>query len=195
MANVCPQTGPALARHSTVKLEAALRAIDAANADDPRILVVRGSSRPWALGEGELATLWLEQLRPDAGDALRIAVRAHHLRRFETPRATYPEGRAGYLQWRKHLYDVASDHVTAILRDVGYDDDTVKRVAQLMHKRDLKTDGDAQTYEDVLCLAFLESQFDAFAARTDADKLATIVTKTLAKMSDAAKAAWERFSA
>ncbi len=176
-------------------LQAALDAIDAANAQDPRTLVVRGSSRPWCLGEAELATLWLAELAPDATDALRIAVRAHHLKRFETPRASYPEGRAGYLKWRKHLYDVAAEHAATIMREAGYDDATVDRVAQLMHKRNLTTDPDAQTYEDVLCLAFLESQFADFAARTEPEKLNTIVVKTFAKMSDAAKLAWENFSA
>ena len=174
-----------------MKLEAALQAIDAANAEDPRTLVVRGSSRPWALGEAELATSWLDVLRPDADDALRLAVRAHHLRRWETPRKSFPDGRAGYLKWRKHLYDVAARHAASVLRDAGYDDATVERVANLMHKRNLKTDPDAQTYEDVLCLVFLESQFEDFAARTEPEKLDGIVSKTLAKMSDAAKAAWD----
>jgi hypothetical protein len=177
-----------------VKLSAAIAAIDAANAEDPRTLVVRGSSRPWALGEGELASTWLDTLRPDAPNTLRIAVRAHHIRRWETPRSSYPDGRAGYLKWRTHLYDVAADHAAAVMRTAGYDDADVARVEQLMHKRKLTTDPDAQTYEDVLCLVFLESQFGDFAARTDADKLDTIVTKTLAKMSDDAKQAWEAFS-
>jgi hypothetical protein len=178
-----------------VNLEAALDAIDAANAEDPRILVVRGSSRPWALGEGELATLWLEHLRPDASDELRIAARGHHIRRWETPRTSYPEGRAGYLKWRKHLYDVAFEHVARIAHDAGYDEAAIDRIGNLMHKRALKTDADAQAYEDVLCLVFLESQFSEFAARTEADKLDGIVAKTLAKMSDAAKAAWEQYPA
>jgi hypothetical protein len=72
---------------------------------------------------------------------------------------------------------------------------TIERVGDLMHKRALKSDADAQTYEDALCLVFLESQFNEFAARTDPEKLDGIVTKTLAKMSDAAKVAWETFSA
>jgi hypothetical protein len=178
-----------------VNLEAALDAIDAVNAQDPRILEVRGSLRPWALGEGELATQWLATLAPDASDTLRIAVRAHHIRRWETPRDSFPEGRAGYLKWRTHLYDVAAQHVSEIMREAGYDDDAIAHAVQLMHKRNLRTDAEAQTYEDVLCLVFLESQFADFAARTDDAKLATIVDKTLAKMSDAAKAAWEAFRA
>ncbi|HVV36471.1 MAG TPA: DUF4202 domain-containing protein [Acidimicrobiales bacterium] len=178
-----------------MNLEAALDAIDAANAQDPRTLVVRGSSRPWALGEGELASQWLATLSPDASDALRIAVRAHHLRRWETPRASFPEGRAGYLKWRTHLYDVAAQHAADAMRAAGYDDETIARVATLMHKRNLRTDDEAQTYEDVLCLVFLESQFTEFAQRTDPEKLDGIVTKTLAKMSDAARAAWQNFAA
>ena len=177
-----------------MNFRAAIDAIDAANAEDPRTLVVRGSSRPWSLGEGELATIWLDELRPDASEALRIAVRAHHLRRWETPRSTYPEGRSGYLKWRKHLYDVAADHAADAMRAAGYDDGAIDRVATIMHKRSLTTDADAQSYEDVLCLVFLESQFADFAARTEPDKLDGIVTKTLAKMSDAAKTAWETFS-
>ncbi len=98
------------------------------------------------------------------------------------------------MKWRKHLYDVASDHAAAILRDAGYDEAAVERVAELMHKKNLRADEDAQTYEDVLCLVFLESQFHEFAERTDPDKLDGIVAKTLAKMSDGAKSAWEEFS-
>jgi len=176
------------------QFEAASVAFDAANANDPRVLSVRGADRPWTLGEAELATIWLDALEPDASEPLRLAIRAHHIRRWETPRRSYPEGRAGYLKWRKHLYDIAFDHTATILRDNGYNDATVARVGELMHKRNLRGDAEAQTYEDVLCLVFLESQFNDFAARTDPEKLDGIVAKTLAKMSDRAKAAWEAFS-
>lgn len=175
------------------QFEAASFAFDEANSADPRVLRVRGKDRPFALGEAELATLWLDTLEPDASEPLRLAVRAHHLRRWETPRASYPDGRAGYLKWRKHLYDVAFDNAAAIMRTTGYDEQTVARVGELMHKADLGGDPEAQAYEDVLCLVFLESQFNEFASRTDPDKLQRIVTKTLAKMSDRAKAAWEEF--
>lgn len=177
-----------------MNIGAAIDAVDAVNSEDPRTLSVRGSSRPWSLGEGELATLWLDELEPNPSDALRIAVRAHHIRRWETPRSTFPEGRAGYLKWRKHLYDVAFDHTAAIMREAGYPENVIERTGDFMHKRSLKTDPEAQTYEDVVCLVFLETQFDDFAAKTDPGKLDGIVAKTLVKMSDRAKAAWEAFS-
>lgn len=177
------------------RLTQVIAALDAANAHDPRTLVVRGSSRPFALGEAELATIWLEQLAPEASDELRIAVRAHHVRRWETQRASYPEGRAGYLKWRRHLYDVHAGHAAEAMRANGYDDDAIARVDTIMHKRSMAKDAEVQTYEDVLCLVFLESQFADFAAKTEPALLDTVVEKTLAKMSDAGKAAWEAHTA
>ena len=168
-----------------------IEALDAQNAEDPRTLVVRGFSRPFCLGEAELATVWLETLHPDAGDELRVAVRAHHVRRWETPRSSYPDGRAAYLRWRRHLYDVHAGHAAAAMRDAGYDEAAVARVGEIMHKRDLKGDPEVQAYEDALCLVFLETQFRDFADRMNSPELDVVVTKTLAKMSDAARAAWE----
>jgi len=176
-------------------LQAAFVALDAVHATDPRSLAVRGASVPWTLGEAKLGTLWLAKLAPDASEALSLAVRAHHLRRWETPRTSYPEGRAAYLKWRKDLYSIAFEHAAAILREVGYDHAVIERMSSLMHKRNLKTDAEAQTYEDVLCLVYLESQHAEFSARTDPAKVDGIVAKTLAKMSDAAKNAWAEFSA
>ena len=34
-------------------------------------------------------------------ETLLLAARAHHLRRWELPRDSYPVGRAGYLRWRR----------------------------------------------------------------------------------------------
>ena len=59
-----------------------------------------------------------------------------------------------------------------ILRGVGYDDDTIARVQDLVRKRGLGKDPEVQTLEDALCLVFLETQFDDLAARLDPEKLA-----------------------
>ena len=81
--------------------EAAVVAIDAANAEDPNHVVVRGDDVPLALAHGRLAAEWIDRLVPDADDTLRLAARGHHLRRWELPRSSYPEGKAGYLRWRR----------------------------------------------------------------------------------------------
>ena len=79
----------------TDRLQAALDAIDAANADDPNRTFVRGESRPKELAHSELATEWVRRLDPEASDALLIAARAHHIRRWEVLRSDSPDGKAG----------------------------------------------------------------------------------------------------
>ena len=81
----------------TSSLDNVLAAIDAANREDPTA-TARG---PLALAQGELASDWLDRLAPNAGPELAVAARAHHLRRWELRRDTYPEGRAGYLSGAK----------------------------------------------------------------------------------------------
>jgi hypothetical protein len=162
----------------------AIAAIDAANADDPNTLVVRGQERPKELAHAELVSEWVRRLRPDAGEALLLAARAHHLRRWAVPRESYPEGRAGYLRWRRDLHERHARDVGALLSAEGYDELAVARVQKLVRKRDLGRDPDVQALEDALCLVFIETQFADLAARTDPEKMVDVTRKTLAKMSD-----------
>jgi len=161
----------------------ALSRIDAANADDPNVELVDGVRRPKELVYGERMSEWLERLRPDASEALRLAVRAQHIRRWEIPRDRYPQDRAGYKRWRTDLAKFHAETAAAILRQCGYDDDTIARVQSLLRKEQLKRDPDAQTLEDVACLVFLRYYFAPFAEQHDDDKLVTIVRKTWNKMS------------
>src|SRR6266540_2353782 len=154
----------------------AIEAIDAANADDPNRLVVRGVQRPKELAHAELVTEWLQKLDPDASEALLLAGRAHHIKRWTIPRSSYPEGRSGYLRWRRALHEVHAD--------VGYDSAVVDRVRDLVRKRGLGRDPDAQAIEDALCLVFIETQLLDLAARLDHDKVVDVVAKTMRKMSD-----------
>src|SRR4051812_20101271 len=110
------------------RFDRAIAAIDAANADDPNRIVVRGVERPKELAHAELMTEWVGRLRPDAGEALLLAARAHHIRRWTSPRSDYPEGRKGYLRWRTDLHKVHADAVGHILEAEGYDAATIARV-------------------------------------------------------------------
>jgi hypothetical protein len=168
------------------RFDRAIAAIDAANADDPNTIVVHGEPRPKELAHAELASDWVVVLRPDASEALRLAARAHLLRRWTVPRTSYPAGRAGYLRWRRDLHEQHAREVGEILQGVGYDDATIARVQDLVRKRGLGKDPEVQTLEDALCLVFLETQFHDLAARLDRDKLDGVVDKTLKKMSPAA---------
>ena len=169
------------------RFAAAIAAIDAANADDPARIVVRGVERPKELAHAELVSEWVDRLRPDASEALRLAARAHHIRRWTVPRSSYPQGRAGYLKWRRDLHGVHADEVGGILAGLDYDTVTIERVQEIVKKRNLAKDPDVQVLEDALCLVFIETQFHDLAARTEPEKMVDIVRKTLAKMSDDGK--------
>jgi hypothetical protein len=161
----------------------AIARIDLANSADPRSEPGPTGSRPRELVYGERMSAWLMRLAPDASEALQLAVRAQHIRRWQIPRTDYAEGRDGYRQWRTRLAQFHAETVSAILREAGYDEATVARVAALVRKEKYKTDAEAQTLEDVACLVFLENHFEEFAAHKDEAKLIDILQKTWRKMS------------
>ena len=104
--------------NARLRLERALAAIDAANADDPHTIDIGGQPRAKELAHAELMTAWIERLVETPTDAQRLAARAHHLRRWISPRDTYPEGRAGYLKWRRDQGVRQAEEVTAILESL-----------------------------------------------------------------------------
>ena len=165
------------------RLRRALAAIDAANAGDPHRLRVRGDSRPKELAHAELVSEWVARLAPDPGEALLLAARAHHLRRWTIPRSEYPAGRLGYLRWRRALQVLHAREVAAILTAEGYDESTIRRVQDLVQKQHLGRDAEVQILEDALCLVFLETQLHDLGARLDDEKLLGVLRKTLRKMS------------
>jgi hypothetical protein len=164
-------------------LRRALAAIDAANADDPHRLRVRGGWRPKEIAHAELATEWVERLAPDPSEALRLAARAHHLRRWTIARSDYPTGRRGYHRWRRALQALHAREAGAILADAGYDGATIRRVQAMVQKQGLGSDPEVQVLEDALCLVFLETQLHDLAARLEEEHLLTVLRRTLAKMS------------
>ncbi|HEX4868648.1 MAG TPA: DUF4202 domain-containing protein [Acidimicrobiales bacterium] len=167
------------------RFERAIAAIDAANADDPHVIEVRGAVRPKEQAHAELMSEWVLALDPAADEAQLLAARAHHLRRWTSPRASYPEGRAGYLRWRTALRKQHATEVADILVDVGYGPEVVERVQAIVEKRGLGTDPAAQVHEDALCLVFLETQLAGTAARLGDAKAVEVIRKTAAKMSPA----------
>lgn len=140
--------------------------------------------RPRELVQAERLSTWVLRLEPGASEALRLAARCQHLRRWEIPRDSYPAGRLGYLEWRKALGKFHADHAAAILTGVGYDSDVVERVRTINQKKALKLDPDVQTMEDALCLVFLEYEADEFARKHPPEKVVDILRKTWRKMSE-----------
>ncbi len=172
-------------RGLSAPLERASAAIDAANAEDPTTVVVRGESVPLALAHGRLAADWVAALGFAGDDAVLLAARAHHLRRWEMPRASYPAGRAGYLRWRRDQKARHARDVAGLLAAAGYDESTVARVQSLIRRDGLGVDAGAQAVEDAACLVFLETQLAEVATRMPRAQLVAVIRKTAGKMSAA----------
>jgi hypothetical protein len=166
-----------------------MAAIDAANAVDPHRVMVDGVERPKELAHADVAERWVRRLDPMADEAQLLAARAHHLRRWVSPRADYPEGRAGYLRWRADQKRRQATEVNEILLAAGYDATMGERVAALVAKRGLGHDPQVQTHEDALCLTFLQFQFTELADRLGDDHTVEVLAKTISKMSPAGLAA------
>jgi hypothetical protein len=147
---------------------------------------VDGEVRPKEQAHAELMTAWVQQLDPEADDAQLLAARAHHLRRWSIPRADFPEGRAGYLRWRRTLNRQHADEVAAILDAEGYGPEVVERVQAIIRKEALRADPAVQVHEDALCLVFLQTQLGSLAVQLSAHgpgKAEDVLHKTVAKMS------------
>lgn len=163
----------------TDRLQKALALIDTANAADPK-----GEAQPY----GERMSVELVRLFPDASDVLRIAARGQHVERWLLPRTDYPEGKAGYLEWRREQARRHALRVGGIMAEAGYPAADRERVGVLLRKEGLKRDPEVQALEDVICLVFLRWYFADFSAKHDPTSVLDIVRKTARKMSDAGRA-------
>lgn len=123
-------------------------------------------------------------LDPSASLALRFAAASQHLERWVLPRASFPMDVLGYKRWRSELARHHAARAGGVLRELGYDEALIGRVGELLTKKNLKGDPEVQTLEDAICLVFVETELEAFARKHDDEKVASILRKTLAKMSD-----------
>jgi hypothetical protein len=170
------------------KFAAALLRFDTENSRDPNSEIAGGISHPRELLYAQRLTDWVLRLRPDASEALRLAARCQHICRWESPRGNYPMNRAGYLKWRADLKKFHAEKSGSILREAGYDGETIRRVQDLNLKKNFPADAEIRVLEDALCLVFLEFQFAGLAAKTDEDKTINALQKSWGKMSEAARA-------
>ncbi len=165
----------------------AVRRFDELNSADPRHELVAGSSIPRELLDAKRLCAWVMRLAPDASEALRLAARCQHLCRWQIPRDTYPQTRAGYHQWKTELKRFHATKSAEVLRAVGYPDDVIARVSDLNLKKNFPADPEVRVIEDALCLVFLEFQFAPLAAKLDDEKTINALQKSWAKMTDAAR--------
>ena len=158
----------------TDRLNRALELIDAANAADPK-----GE----ALVYGQRMSAELARLFPDASEVLQVAARGQHVERWLLPRSDYPEGKAGYLDWRREQGRRHGLRVAGIMAEAGFPAEDGDRVGVLLRKEGIKRDPEVQALEDVICFVFLKWYFSPFAADRGEEQTLDIVQKTARKMS------------
>ncbi|WP_170607136.1 DUF4202 domain-containing protein [Ruegeria arenilitoris] len=168
----------------TARMQLVLDAIDAANSQDPNL----ENGTPEALLYGQRMTAELERLFPNASEELQIAARGQHVERWKLKRSEYPEGRAGYLAWRKAQGEFHAKVVMTYMKDAGYDHEQLETASQMLRKQGIKRDAEVQALEDVICFVFLKWYFQPFAAKHSSEKIQRIVEKTARKMSSDGRA-------
>ena len=157
--------------------------IDAAHAADP---ARAADGRAAELVYADRMEDWVVRLVPDAPPLLRLAARSQHLERWVVPRTTFPEGKIGYLAWRKSLYTKQAERARGLLLSTGVSAEDADAVATWVSKTGLKTNPGTQALEDAACLVFLENELGAFAANHadyPREKFTDILKKTWRKMS------------
>lgn len=169
------------------QFERAIALFDAANAADPN----QDEGQPKELLYAKRMSEMLARFAPEASEAVRLAVRAQHIRRWTVPRSDYPMTKEGYYAWRTGLYKFHAETAGELMREAGYDDDMIGRVKAAVGKRGLKVNPETQLLEDVIDLVFIEHYMLAFAGSKpdyDEEKWLTIIKKTWNKMSEAGRA-------
>ncbi|PNH04834.1 hypothetical protein TSOC_009026 [Tetrabaena socialis] len=154
---------------------------------------VDGQQVPYELAYSRWLSGWVLALCADAGreagEELRITARGQHVERWKVPRASYPEGRVAYLQWREDLKKQHAATTTRLMAAAGYGTDSCKY-------------GGRRAVGVVGCLmqgvqVFLERQFDEFLLKLGAGgdeaaaeaKMVDILQKSWRKMGELGRAA------
>jgi len=168
------------------RYQAAIAAFDQANAEDPNKEVFEGNTYPKELLYAQRMTDMQERYAPDASEAVKLACRAQHIQRWKSARSSFPMDRQGYLQWRTGLYKFHAETAGSLMKQAGYDDETIARVKAIVSKKALKVNPETQMMEDVVDLVFIEHYMIGFATshpEYDEAKWIEIIRKTWQKMS------------
>ncbi|MDP2794677.1 MAG: DUF4202 domain-containing protein [Sulfurisoma sp.] len=171
----------------TDRFRRAIELFDAANAEDPN----RDEGQPKELLYARRMTEMLGRFAPDATEAVQLAVRAQHIRRWTVPRGNYPMTKEGYHAWRTGLYTFHGETAGELLRQAGHDEVMIERVKTAVGKKGIKVNPETQLLEDVTDLVFIEYYMLGFAgqhADYSEEKWIEIIRKTWKKMSDNAHA-------
>ncbi len=169
------------------RLALALRRFEEANAEDPNCEEFDG--KPWPKEQlyARRVKAWVARLVDNPSEVLILASHCQHLRRWSIPRETYPATKPGYLKWRADLKKFHAIESGTILRECGYEEQTIAAVQALNLKTNFPADPESRVLEDALCLVFLEFQMDHLASKTSEEKMINALQKSWKKMTETAR--------
>ncbi len=171
---------------TTPHFQAAIAAFDLANGEDLNKEMFDGKIFPKELLYAQRMTDMQQRFAPEASEAVKLAVRAQHIQRWKIPRGDYAMDKPGYMLWRTGLYKFHAETAGNLMKQAGYDDGMIARTKLIISKKNLKSDPETQTMEDIVDLVFIEHYMLAFAGQHpeyDEAKWITIIKKTWNKMS------------
>ena len=113
------------------KLQKAIDLFDELNRQDPNQVEWDGKMYAAEYFYALQLYTWVIQLEPAAGDHLLLASRSQHIGRWKSPRKLYPEGKAGYLNWRKDLAKFHAATAGGLMQTAGYVGEDIKAVKRL----------------------------------------------------------------
>ncbi len=173
-----PQLKPLIAQ--------AIAQLQKLNAEDPNELVFEGQTHKKEVLFAERLSVWVHKLEGEPSAALQVAAYGQHVERWKSLRTDYPEGRVGYLKWRKDLSKRHAEVTCKVAAEVGLPEDVVEAIRRINLKQDLRGNRETQVMEDALCLSFLEHEYAEFSGKHEDEKVVDIVQKTWGKMSEKA---------
>lgn len=165
-------------------LQRVLDKIDDLNKRDPNKVIQDGQEISKEVLYSLRMTERLHVFHSEPSEVLQIAARAQHIERWTIARKDYPMTREGYKKWRTDLAGHHSEVTASLMKEEGYSEQEVDLVRELLTKKNLKTNPEVQTLEDVICLVFLEHYFEDFANSLSEEKIISILKKTWMKMSE-----------
>lgn len=162
------------------RLDRTFAVIDEVNKMDPNTEIVNGKALPkeWVYGIRMTENL---ALFDQPSEVLQIACRGQHIKRWAIPRGDYPMDRPGYLKWRTQLKVMHGELVAGIMRENSYNEEEIRYAKDLIMKKNLKKNKEAQILEDVACLVFLNHHIADFSKDKEESKLVDIIQKTWGK--------------
>jgi hypothetical protein len=159
-----------------------MQCIDAYTKRDPNISYWEGKIYPREYINSVRVYTQLSEYHPDATDTLKIAARAHNIGGWQIERDLYPLTRAGYKLWQQKLLQFSANVTTSILNSLDFDEAFIERTGEIILKTQIKSDLETQILEDVIGHVFLMYYAQDVAQKNTSEKMATIVKKTLNKM-------------